>query len=311
MDQPVRLAERVGADPLDTDLLDQVVAGCRRVQRRDVRSAGQEPCGAGGVAHLLLEGERRLVCLPTGVRRLEPLGQIRPDVEPAVARATAEPLDRPADGEVDIQRADVERHDPRRLVGVQDHVRAHLVRALDDPLDVLDLRRLEEDVADRDEQCALVDRLHDFVVVLAHDDIEVPLRLVEVAHGREVAALVDDPVPLGRRLEAGEDDGFGDRNVLVHHGRPGRGTDDAADLVTDGQRQVPPALAPRTDPPLPPRSRVFDDPLLRLGGHRAERMIDQVRRVLENRELGAVVEQLAHQPQSARNQPPEPETDMS
>ena len=238
--------------------------------------------------------------LPAGVGGLEPLGEVGPDVEPAVAGAAAEPLDRPADGEVDVQRGDVERHDPRRLVGVQDHVRADLVRAPDDPLDVLDLRRLEEDVADRDEQRALVDRLHDLAVVLADDDLEVALRLVEVAHGREVAALVDDPVPLRRGLEAGEDDRLGDRDVLVHHRRAGGRADDAADLVADRQRHLPPALAPGADPTLAPRARVLGEPLLRLRRHRAERVVDQVGRVLEDRELGAVVEQLAHQPQSAR-----------
>ncbi len=153
---------------------------------------------------------------------LEPLGEVGSDVEPAVAGAAAQPLDRTTDGEVDVQRGDVERHDPGRLVGVEDHVRAHLVRAPDDPVDVLDLRGLEEDVADRDEQRALVDRVHDLAVVLADDDLEVALRLVEVADGREVAALVDDPVPLRRGLEAGEDDGLGDRDVLVHHRRARR-----------------------------------------------------------------------------------------
>ena len=86
-DQQLGLAERVGADPLDADLLDQVVAGRGRVERRDVRRAGQEARRAGRVAHLLLEGERRLVRLPAGVGRLEPLGEIGADVEPAVARA--------------------------------------------------------------------------------------------------------------------------------------------------------------------------------------------------------------------------------
>ena len=267
-DQQVGLAERVGADPLDADLLDQVVAGRRRVERRDVRRSGQKARGAGGVAHLLLEGEGGFVRLPAGRGRLEPLGEVGADVEPAVAGAAAQPFDRSADGEVDVQRGDVERHDPRRLVRVEDHVRAHLVRAPDDPLDVLDLRRLEEDVADRDEQGALVDRLHDLAVVLADDDLEVALRLVEVAHGREVAALVDDPVPLRRGLEAGEDDGLGDRDVLVHHGRAGGCADDAADLVSDRQRHLPPALAPGADPTLAPRPRVLGEPLLRLRRHR-------------------------------------------
>ena len=102
-DQQVGLAERVGADPLDADLLDQVVAGGCGVERGDVRRAGEEAGGAGGVAHLLLEGEGRLVRLPARVGGLEPLGEVGANVEPAVARAAAEPLDRAADGEVDVQ----------------------------------------------------------------------------------------------------------------------------------------------------------------------------------------------------------------
>ena len=66
---------------------------------------------------------------------------------------------------------------------------------------------------------------------------------------------------------------------------------------------VPPALAPGPDPALAPGARVLGDALLRRRGHRAERVVDQVRRVLEDRELGAVVEQLAHRrslPESER-----------
>ena len=294
-DQEVGLPERVGADPLDADLLDQVVPGGRGVQRRDVRRAGEEARRAGRVAHLLLEGERQLVRLPAGIGGLEPLGEVGADVEPAVARAAAEPLDRAADREVDAQRRHVERDDPRRLVGVEDHVRACLVRAGDDPGDVLDLARLEEDVADRDEQRPLVDRADDLLVVLADDDLELRLRLVEVAHRGEVAPLVDDPVPLRRRPEAGEDDRLSDGDVLVHHGRALGRADDPADLVADGERQVPPAFPPRPDPALAPRARVLGEPGLRAPRHRPERVVDQVGGLLEDRELGAVVEELAHQ----------------
>ena len=74
---------------------------------------------------------------------------------------------------------------------------ADLVRAADDRLDLLDLAGLEEHVADRDEQRPLVDRVDDRAVVLADDDLEVGLRLVEVAHRGEVPPLVDDPVARG------------------------------------------------------------------------------------------------------------------
>src|SRR5262249_40192982 len=92
------------------------------------------------------------------------------------------------------------------------------------------------------------------VGVLADDDLELRLGLVEVADGREVSALVDDPVSarVGWQ-EAGEDDRLGDGDVLVHHRGAGRRADDAADLVADGHRRLPPPLAPPPPPPPPPR----------------------------------------------------------
>ncbi len=47
-------------------------------------------------------------------------------------------------------------------------------------------------------------------------------------------------------------------------------------------------------PALLPHARVLGEALLGLRRHRGERVVDQVRRVLEDRELGAVVEKLAH-----------------
>ena len=225
---------------------------------------------------------------------LELFGEIGSNVEPAVPGAAAQPLDGAADGEVDAERLDVERDDPGGLIGVEHDVSAVLVGAPDDPRHVLDLARLEEDVAHRHQERPLVDRVVDGVVALADDDLEVGLGLVEVAHGREVAPLVDDAVALGGRAEARQDDRLRDRDVLVHHRRAGRRADDAADLVADGQRQVPPPLPPRPDAALAPGAGVLRESLLCGGGHRPERVIDQVRRVLEDREPGAVLEQRAH-----------------
>ena len=135
----------------------------------------------------------------------------------------AEPLDAAADGEVDVERGHVERDRADGLVRVEDDVGADLVGALDDRLHVLDPPRLEDDVADRDEQRALVDRLDDRLLVGADDDLGTAgaLRLLEIAHRREVLLLVDDAVPGGLEVEAGQDHGLGDRHVLVHHRRSG------------------------------------------------------------------------------------------
>ena len=80
-------------------------------------------------------------------------------------------------------------------------MRAGLVRAPHDRLRVDELRRLEQDVAERDEQRPLVDRVEHRVRVRHDHDLDaVPLlRLEQVAHRRELALRVDDPVALRRR----------------------------------------------------------------------------------------------------------------
>ena len=181
-DEMRRLAHRVLPDPLDADLLDDLVAGCRRVERGHVRRPGQETGGALRVLELRREVERSRVGLPADERRLEPLGEIGTDVEPRGAGTATEPFDAPADGEVDVQRGHIQRNGADGLVRVEDHVSADLVRALDDRLDVLDAAGLEDHMADRDEQRALVDRLDDRLLVRADDDLGAacPLPLLQV-----------------------------------------------------------------------------------------------------------------------------------
>ena len=249
------------------------------------------------VLELGLERERPRVRLPAGHRRLESLDQIRTHVQPARTRPAAEPLDRAADGEVDVERGDVERHAAGGLVRVEHDVRTRGVRGGDDPLDVLDLRRLEEHVLHGHEQRPLVDRGHD---VVRRDDLEVVPCLVDVAHAREVLALVDDAVAHARPLKAREDDRLGDRHVLVHADGAGRRADDPPDLVAHGERRRPPALAPRADAALRPRPRVLRDAVFHGRRHRAERVVDQVRRVLEDREAVAVREQIRHRRMNSR-----------
>ena len=87
------------------DLLDEVVAGRRGVERGHVGRPGEEAGDPFGVAQLGLEGERRRVRLPADEARRELADQVRANVEPAVPRPAAEPLDRAAHGEVDPERA--------------------------------------------------------------------------------------------------------------------------------------------------------------------------------------------------------------
>src|SRR5580765_6775992 len=172
-------------------------------------------------------------------------------------------------------------------------MRADLVRPADDRLHVLDLTGLEQDVRDRHEQRTLVDRVDDRLVVLDDDDVELRLRLVEVAHAREVAFLVDDAISVRvDRAEAGQHDRLGNGDVLVHDRRAWRCADDASDLVADGHRHLPPTLAPGPNPTFAPHARELEHAVLGGGGHSAERVIDQIRRVAEDRKPLAVVRQL-------------------
>ncbi len=175
-------------------------------------------------------------------------------------------------------------------------MRADLVRAADDRLHLLDLAGLEQDVRHRHEQGPLVDRVG-YRLALRHDDdlrAALGVCLVQVADGREVPLLVDDPPALTLELEARDDDRLRDGHVLVHRGRTGRAADDPADLVADRQRHLPPALTPGADSTLLPHARVLEEARLGCRRHRPERVVDQVRRVLEDRELGAVVGELLH-----------------
>ncbi len=296
LDQQRRLLDRARADPLDADLLDHVVARGRRVERGHVRRAGQKAPGALGVLLLGLEVERPRVGLPTREGGLERAGQVGTDVQPSRAGASAEPLDRAADREVDAQSGHVERHRSDRLVRVEHDVGAVLVRRLDDRLDVLDLTRLEEHVRDRDEQRPLVDRLHDALVVGRNHDVGPSLGLVQVANRGEVALLVDDPATGAGEVEAREHDRLGDRHVLVHRHRSRRRADQAGDLVADRQRHLPPSLAPGADAAGLPVVRVVEHTSLGRRRHGTERVVDQVRGLREDREAIAVFGELGHRP---------------
>ncbi len=236
------------------------------------------------------------MCLPAGQGWLEPLDQIGANVQPAGAGPATEPLDAAANGEVDPEPRYVERNRARRLVRVEHDERAGLVGPPDDRLDVLDLAGLEENVADRHEEGSLVDGLEHRVGVCHDLDVRAPpaLRLVEVANRGKLSLAVDDPVPGWRELEAREHDRLRDGDVLVHHGRPGRGADDPRELVADARRRLPPPFRPRAHAALAPLACVPKQVLLRAEWHRPERVADQVGRVLEDWKTVAVALERLH-----------------
>src|SRR5207237_5171968 len=160
----------------------------------------------------------------------------------------------------------------------------------DERLDFLVVAASEEDVTERNEERLLVDRCQHPGAVREDLDLRAPatLRLVEVPNRGKLALAVDDPVPWRLELEAREDDRLRDSDVLVHHRRPGCRADDPAELVSDGRRRLPPAFRPRAHATLAPLARVPTQPLLGAHGHRSERVVDQVGRVLEDRKAVAV-----------------------
>ena len=83
--------------------------------------------------------------------------EVGPDVEIPGARPAAQPLHRSADRELGAEPGNVERHGSRRLVDVEDHVRADLLRLLDHRPRVLDVRTAEQHERERDEHRLLVD----------------------------------------------------------------------------------------------------------------------------------------------------------
>src|SRR5205814_5055342 len=124
------------------------------------------------------------------------------------------------------------------------------------------------------------------------DDLHVrpvpPLRLLEVADRGELTLAEDDSVARRLELEAREHHRLGDRDVLVHRDRAGRRPDDPREPVADRHRCLPPALLPGPHAALAPLARVASQALLGADRHRAERVVDQVGRVLEDREAIAV-----------------------
>src|ERR1043166_8295282 len=119
LDEELRLPHAFGANPLDADLVDDPVAGLRRVERGDGGRAVEEARDPFGVAYRrVLEGERRGARHPAPGLRLQGLLQARRDVEVARAGAAAEPLHRAARCEVNVQLLDAERDSSGGLVCV-------------------------------------------------------------------------------------------------------------------------------------------------------------------------------------------------
>ena len=134
---------------------------------------------------------------PPDGRRRRAFGDVRANVEPAVAGTTAEELHRAADAEVHIGRGDVERDGADRLVGVEQDDRTVPVRGIDDRCEIEQRRRAEVHEAHRDDRGPVVDRRTDPIHVdgsavrFERDDDE--LAVLTVPERREFAMAIPPP----------------------------------------------------------------------------------------------------------------------
>ena len=297
VDDAARQPQRLLADRRDADRRDDLVAGARRVERRDVRRAALKPLralgiddGTGGKCERL--GMRR----PADQAGFERSCEVRPDVEIPCARPAAQPLDRSADGEIGLERRDVERHRAGRLIDVENDVRSDAMRLLDDGPCVLDTRAPEENERERHEHGPLVDGIEQAVEVVpdrvvrchVHNLGTVAREALEQVHvGRELELGQDDFAPRTIVAKTGRDDPHHDRHVLVHRDRASRHAEDRRQEIAGRPADFPPAFVPRPHAAPAPGVGVLLEVRRRPARHRAERVAHEIGAVVNGGELVA------------------------
>ena len=161
-DEPSLQRERMRAQPRDAERQREHLPRARLVERQHRRRRFEPGVAARGEARRIgtRVGERRLLGEPAGVERAQAAVEMaRRDVQEARARAAAQVLVAAADGEVDVERRDVDRKHAERMVDVEQHARAGGVRAGDDRRQVRQhLPGLEHHLRDHDEVGARHDR---------------------------------------------------------------------------------------------------------------------------------------------------------
>ena len=81
----------------------------------------------------------------------------------------------------------------------------------------------------------------------------------------------------------------------MHHDRVGVGADNAADLVANGDRHIPPAFGPRAYAPRRPGVGILMQPIVSRARHRAETVRNQVHSLLQNGKFRTPLEQVVSQ----------------
>ena len=191
---------------------------------------------------------------PAGQSRLERRDPIGPHVQVAAGGTSAQPLDRPADHEIDPPAVRVHLEDTGRLVGVEEDQGADAARSFDDRSRVETVRAPVRHVRQGYQGRVLVDGVQQPVhrrrqaVVGGNDrhfDARPPLRLPHVPRGREIQGGGHD-LPSAPRAQIEARDHRGERHgrVRLHLHGAGPPAQDARDEIADLVRQVPPVLRP-------------------------------------------------------------------
>src|SRR5919112_1495849 len=195
LDQAGDLALGLGPDGLDAGLGDDPVALGGHHGGGHVRGAGDEPAGPFGEGDRAgPEGERGLVVEPADQPGGQGGGDLGAGGQVTGAGPAQQPLDRPADPQVDYQLLDVDRDRAGRLVGVEQDQGPHRMGPGGHGGRVEQGRGAEGDMGDGDQGGPLVDGLQQPLGVHGEvpggDDLDLgPQGLggpVEVVAGREL-----------------------------------------------------------------------------------------------------------------------------
>ena len=120
------------------------------------------------------------------------------------------------------------------------------------------------------------------------------VRVVDVHHRRKIHRFVNNLVATLGKIKTRQDERLTDGNVLMHHDGTRSGSDDTGDFVANGQRHFPPAFSPGAYAARGPGFGVIVQSVVGRLRHRAQRVVDQVQGVFQNRKLRAVRKKFVH-----------------
>src|SRR5689334_12689712 len=145
-------AQRLLANGLDSDLIQNVEAGPARKKRRNVRRAVEIAIRIfSWIDRAGLKSKRAAMCDPARKRRFQRCAQILADVKISNSGAAAEPFEHAANGEICAEGANVHGDSSRGLEGVENDMCADAVGTLDDGARVDDERTAKQNEGNRDQ----------------------------------------------------------------------------------------------------------------------------------------------------------------